>query len=278
MINLDNEILEKLQIVELEILIEIDRVCRKNGIYYSLTGGTLLGAVRHGGFVPWDDDADISMLREDYQKFQVACQRDLDATRFYFQDIENTEGYRWGYGKVRRKNSTFLRENQEDMPYEQGIFVDVFPRDGIPDGVLTRQVHRALCFVLRKLMWSAVGRKTSRNFIQRWVYVILYYMISRKRIICFYKKMIQWSNRFPTTLVRALTFPLPQDVKGYERSWYQKYEEIQFQGHTFQVEAGYREWLTREFGDYMKLPPLGKRKAHPVTQIVFPDDIGRSRL
>ena len=126
MITLEEETLRKLQKTELEILIEVDRICQKNRIHYSLTGGTLLGAVRHGGFIPWDDDADISMLRSEYKKFQRACKRDLDTERFYFQDMENTPGYRWGYGKVRRKDTIFLREGQEQMPYEQGIFLDVF--------------------------------------------------------------------------------------------------------------------------------------------------------
>ena len=151
MIILNETTLRQLQMIELEILVEVDRICRKNGIHYSLTGGTLLGAVRHGAFIPWDDDADISMLRKEYVKFQDACKRDLDKERFYFQDIENTPGYRWGYGKVRRKGTVFLRENQEDMPYEQGVFIDIFPRDGIPDGVFLRKFHAMCCFCMRKI-------------------------------------------------------------------------------------------------------------------------------
>ena len=272
MIHLDDAELRRLQETELEILIEIDRICRKNNIKYSLTGGTLLGAVRHNGFIPWDDDADISMLREEYRKFQKACCTDLDKERFYFQDMETTEGYRWGYGKVRRKNTVFLREHQEDMPYEQGMFVDVFPRDGIPDGVIMGQIHRFLCYVLRKLMWSAVGKKTASGVLCRMWYQWMYWICSREKILLFYQKLIRWSNHSPTKLVRALTFPLPNGVEGYERDWYRDYIDIEFDGYVFQAEAGYRKWLAREFGDYMKLPPPEKRKTHPVTQIQFPVD------
>lgn len=269
MITLSREQLRQLQLVELEILKEIDRVCKKNHIHYSLTGGTLLGAVRHQGFIPWDDDADICMLRSEYRKFQEACKNDLDAEKFYFQDIENTDGYRWGYGKVRRKNSLFLRENQEDMAYEQGIFVDIFPRDGVPDGWVAQKVHTFVCFLLRKIMWSKIGYKASTKKWERLVYKLLA-LIPRKYILYSYQKLIAISNRKKTKLVRALTFPLPNSLKGYERRWYQKYTTIYFENIAFQVENSYKEWLEQEFGDYLRMPPIEKRKIHPVTQIEFP--------
>lgn len=269
MMNLDQEALRRLQEAELEILIEVDRICRKNHIHYSLTGGTLLGAVRHGGFIPWDDDADISMLRSEYRKFQQACRTDLDTERFYFQDIEHTPGYRWGYGKVRRKDSIFLREGQEEMPYEQGIFLDVFPRDGVPDGPFLRKLHTFFCFAVRKMMWSAVGRKSADTRIQRCVYQILYWL-TRKHMVDFYKCLQRCSNRKKTEYVRTLTFPLPNHLKGYRREWYRSYRKVAFEGHSFQAQASYQEWLTWEFGDYQKLPPIEKRKTHPVTIIRFP--------
>ena len=104
-IQLDKSTLRKLQLVELEMLIELDRICRKNNIKYTIIGGTLIGALRNKGFIPWDDDIDVAMLRSEYEKFRDACKKDLDKTRFYFQDHRNTKGYRWGYGKLRRKDS-----------------------------------------------------------------------------------------------------------------------------------------------------------------------------
>ncbi len=270
MVEIEKEQLRMLQKIELEILLEVDRICRKNHIHYTLTGGTLLGAVRHGGFIPWDDDADISMLRSEYRKFQQACRTDLDTERFYFQDIEHTLGYRWGYGKIRRKDSIFLRENQEGMPYEQGIFLDVFPRDGVPDGLVMRNLHTFFCYAVRKMMWSAVGRTAAPTRIRRCAYNILY-QLTGKHMADFYK-CLQWcSNRKKTEYVRALTFPLPKHLKGYRREWYRRYEEITFEGHSFLVQASYKEWLEWEFGDYKKLPPAEKRKIHPVTMIRFPE-------
>ena len=83
---ISNEELKKLQRIELEMLIELDRICRKHQVSYSLDGGTLLGAVRHKGFIPWDDDIDVIMLRPEYEKFRSACERELDQTRFFLQD------------------------------------------------------------------------------------------------------------------------------------------------------------------------------------------------
>ena len=271
MIELTEVELKKLQSVELEILGEIDRVCRKNGIKYSLTGGTLLGAVRHGGFIPWDDDADISMLREEFERFREVCKNDLDSSRFYFQNIDDTEGYRWGYGKVRRKDSLFLRENQEDMPYEQGMFVDVFPRDGIPNGRLTSKIHKFICFTVRKLLWSQVGKKTAKHNAQKVLYAIMS-KLSLQTDRNLYHRLIKWSNKKRRDLVRALTFPLPHSVRGYKREWYDDYTDIVFEGRNFMVQSSYIKWLELEFGNYMDLPPVEKRKVHPVSAIKFPED------
>ena len=99
MIELDATTLRQLQMIQLEMLIEVDRICRKCNIQYNIIAGTLLGAVRHGGYIPWDDDADVALLRSEYEKFRKACKTELDKSRFVFQDHRNTRGYRWGYGK-----------------------------------------------------------------------------------------------------------------------------------------------------------------------------------
>ena len=99
---ISHEELKKLQRIELEMLIELDRICRKHQVSYSLDGGTLLGAVRHKGFIPWDDDIDVIMLRPEYEKFRSACETELDQTRFFLQDYKSDPHYRWGYEKLRR--------------------------------------------------------------------------------------------------------------------------------------------------------------------------------
>ena len=85
-------------------------------------------------------ELDNQTLREEYEKFREACKTELDISRFYFQNYRNTKGYRWGYGKLRRKNTLFLRVHQEHMPYKQGIFIDIFPIDSVPDNYMLRSI------------------------------------------------------------------------------------------------------------------------------------------
>lgn len=100
---IDDAELQKIQEIQKELIAEVDRICKKCGIHYNMVGGTMLGAIRHGDYIPWDDDADIGFLRREYEKFRKACKTELDTDRFYMQDLRDTEGYRWGYGKLRRK-------------------------------------------------------------------------------------------------------------------------------------------------------------------------------
>ena len=201
MIYLDDEKLRQLQMIQLELLKEVDRIQPKNNIKYTIIGGTLLGAVRHGGFIPWDDDADVAMLRPEYEKFRKACKTELDQTRFVFQDHRNTKGYRWGYGKLRMKNTLFLREYQEHMPYFQGVFIDIFPLDNVPDSYPLRCIHNFSCFCIRKVLWSEVGKYADKSLTKRKVYSVLS-RIPIKKVFQIYHFFIRFSNKKKTKMVK----------------------------------------------------------------------------
>lgn len=266
MIQLSDDILRQLQMIQLEMLVEVDRICRKCGIKYNIIAGTLLGAIRNGGYIPWDDDADVAMLRPEYEKFRKACRTELDNTRFIFQDHRNTKGYRWGYGKLRRKDTLFLREHQEQMPYYQGVFIDVFPLDGVPDNYFLRSIKNFECFCVRKILWAPVGMKADKSFFKRQVYKLLS-RIPEKKVFVYYQNMVHNANRKKTRMVRILTFPTPNTEYGYYRNWYETSADTVFEGITFQGIKDYDSYLTFKFGEYMKLPPMEKRKAHPVSDI-----------
>lgn len=266
MIEINSDMLRKIQLIQLEMLEEVDRICKKCGIHYNIIAGTLLGAVRHGGYIPWDDDADVALLRTEYEKFRNACKTELDSTRFYFQDNRNTRGYRWGYGKLRRKGTLFLREYQEHMPYPQGIFIDIFPLDAVPDNYLMRSVKNFECFCVRKILWSKVGQVADRNLVKRACFKLLA-KIPEKLVWRYYYQMVAAAGKKKTRMVRILTFPTPNSEYGYYRNWYENSTNIIFEGKNFQGIKDYDSYLSFKFGNYMELPPVEKRKVHPVSEI-----------
>ncbi len=266
MLELTPEQLRQLQMIELEMLIEVDRICKKHEIKYNIIGGTMLGAIRHGGFIPWDDDADIFMLRDEYTRFRRICQTDLDKNRFYFQDAFCTEGYRWGYGKIRRKGTLFLRENQEHMPYDQGVFIDIMPLDNTPASKLGRRVLDLHCFCLRKVFWSEVGRRAdSRRAMRVWYSLLA--RIPREVVLKHLKHLIIRCKNYKSDRVRVLLMPNPNEEKGYLRKWFETSKTVIFEGIPLQGINDHDGFLTYEFGNYMELPPIEKRKVHPVSDI-----------
>lgn len=272
MLEISKEELRKIQLTELTLLEEVKRICDLHEIPYVIIAGTLLGAVRHGGFIPWDDDADIAMLRPDYERFREVCRKELSDERFYFQDDVITEGYRWGYGKFRHGDSVFQREYQEHMPYKNGISIDIFPLDGVPDRYPLRLLMNIECFFVRKLLWSEVGKVAERNGWKRAVFRLLA-LIPEDRVKRIYHRLI---DRCPANsrYVRILLFPCPNRTYGYERAFYEQRKEYSFEGVCFQGIDDAEGYLSFKFGDYMTFPSEEERikKQHPVTALKFPGE------
>lgn len=226
----------------------------------------MLGAIRHKGYIPWDDDADIGFLRTEYEKFREACKTELNHEKYYMQDLRDTEGYRWGYGKLRRKNTTFVRLGQEFMPYEQGISIDLMPFDNVPDSKIARKIHFGRCFLYRKLFWSEVGSRTEDKPIVRFLYKIMC-RIPMKCMIKGYQRFIYSGQKRKTEQVRILTFPTPKGVYGYERKWYTQLRAYQFEDMTLPGAEDYDGYLQVKYGNYMEMPPVEKRKIHPISRL-----------
>ena len=266
---ISEEELVQVQAIQRELIGEVKRICKKCNIHFNMVGGTMLGAIRHKGHIPWDDDADIGFLRTEYEKFRKACKTELDHEKYYMQDLRDIEGYRWGYGKLRRKNTVFARLGQEFMPYEQGIFIDLMPFDNVPDGWFSRRAHFFRCFLFRKLLWSEVGGRVEKNAGIRWIYQLLRH-IPIGMIVKRYQKFIDAGQKKKTKLVRILTFPTPKGVYGYERKWYTQLAQYSFADMDLPGAKDYDGYLKVKYGNYMELPPMDKRKVHPVSELRLP--------
>lgn len=269
----------KMQLTELDMLVEFDRVCRKHNIKYVLFGGSLLGAVRHGGYIPWDDDADIGMLREDYDAFKkVAAEMKGDIC--YFQDHDTDPEYRWGYGKLRRTNTIYVRVGQEHLKSKTGIFVDVFPMDDVPKSVIGQMIQDKKVYCLRKILWSEVAKMNMQGLWKIW-YTLLS-KIPVDFVFKFYKKYAEKSKNNSPNRVRCLSFPATgtlyrknpiRERYSMPKSWFTNRTEYLFEGKKLYSSKEYDTVLTYIYGDYMKLPPKDQREQHsPFSYIKFQDE------
>uniref|UniRef100_A0AB33IYU4 Phosphorylcholine transferase LicD n=2 Tax=unclassified Prevotella TaxID=2638335 RepID=A0AB33IYU4_9BACT len=140
--------MKKVWAVELDLLKKLVDICQRHHLRVWIEGGTLLGAVRHQGFIPWDDDIDVTMPRPDYEKLKLVCAKELEAP-YFLQTPYSDEHYYCGHAQLRNSNTTGVRPSDCYRPYNQGIFIDIFILDGIPDDMaerkmLVKQVHRRL--------------------------------------------------------------------------------------------------------------------------------------
>lgn len=266
--------LKAIQQVELEMLIEIDRICRKNKIPYTLDSGTLLGAVRSKGFIPWDDDADIVMTRDAYELFFEACKTQLDTKRFFLQDYRTDLEYRWGYPKMRRNDSLLIREDQTMLPWHQGIFVDIFVYDNVPDNWLLRRVHLLFCYIIRKMQYAVVGKENARNHLLRKWYAILM-KIPRNLLFYWLEKVYVLCNRQPTRLKRHMTYSYRKKCRfGLPSQCFEEQIDLEFEGCKFQCSREYDIYLSVLYDDYMTPLPEGKRNHTAYKKLKLPSPGG----
>lgn len=292
-IELTSEQLRHMQLLQLDILKEFDRICRKYNLKYTLCGGSMLGAVRHKGFIPWDDDIDVSLLRDDYEKFCEICKTELDADKFFLQTMDTDPEYRLIYGRILLNGTAYVRAGQEHINAKNGIFIDIFPRDGKSDLILIRCIQSGFAYLMRKTLYSPVGSKKNTNKFIRLLYKILS-MFPRnfsvnlnkfiialnfrrrtKYVVCFglmdayekkklelgkseYRKYIKSIKKLP----RLEKKERKKRDKGLERIFFENVTDMQFEDMKAMVTDYYDTWLRMNYDDYMQLPPENKRVMH----------------
>lgn len=268
----DND-LRRLQGICLELVTEVDRVCRKNNIQYSLGGGTLIGAVREHGFIPWDDDADIAMTRNEYNRFVEACKKDLNHQKYYLQDHNSDPEYPWGFSKLRMHGTKIVQIGQEDLKFQNGLFIDIFIYDHVPDGYIARRWHYFKCFFIRKAQYSVVGRKQAKNaFLRGWFAIMN--KIPKKWLFSQLDRMAAKNNAKETELSRHMTFPYfrKECIYGLPTKSFTEYMDAEFEGKILRIIKDYDTVLTLKYGDYMIPPPKKEITFYPISEIKFPDE------
>ncbi len=257
--------LEDIWNVELEILDEIDRVCTENGLKYSLAYGTLLGAVRNKGFIPWDDDIDIMMPREDYDRLREIWSEKAKK-EFLFQDDTLFDDLMNNFGKVRKDHTTFLQfESERTCSYHTGFFVDIFACDRLAPKGIRRELQRTgFAFSLLYNRGYTSGAKGIRGLAER---VFLGLIPKRKyRRVC--NALGRWSRRWNNDSTAQYVFPNDQTslTRYYPADLFASLIRLPFQGKEYLAFKEYDKILRLRYGDYMQLPQEEERvwRHHPI--------------
>ncbi|MGX7199739.1 LicD family protein [Enterococcus nangangensis] len=257
---------EKQKDILLQILEYIDEICVEHDIKYSLCGGTLIGAIRHKGFIPWDDDIDIMLERTQYEKLISVLKKD---NQYYLLD-KNTSGYRKAYAKLCDKRT--YAKSYSKVPIEMGIFVDIFPVDNIPDSQEEEKKFKNKIAI--KDNNAYYSRITTYNGASSLLKVFL------KTIICFplyvksringnmYTQVSQLEsysqkyNNQKTKFCGCLTSSCLREKEKYPREIFNSYSKVLFEGKYFSSITEYDIYLKQLYNNYMALPPEGDRINH----------------
>lgn len=240
---------------ELDILEKIIKICEENDIKYSLCGGSLLGAVRHKGFIPWDDDIDVCMKREDYLKFLGIAEKELSYP--YFVQYSKTEKmYTRGHAQIRNSETTAILKIETTKEgknnYNKGIFVDIFPLDNVPDDLNERNKFIEKIISKKKLInMNTFNDYKLRKLIKNIIISILSITGNQRRVFKL-EKYIQKYNKFNTKQCGAIDF-FPTEFK-YDNKWFDSYIKLPFEYLNASCIKDYDELLTRQYGNYMKIP------------------------
>ena len=250
--------IDELRKIQINILDNIDKFCKKNKINYWIDCGTLLGAVRHSGYIPWDDDIDIGMLREDYDKFLKLYNK--DNTRYKLQALELQDDYYFPFGKV-VDTKTVLYEPDEETGIKGAVYVDVFVYDNAPDDddkvqemYDKRDYYNK--FRIAQLYPNLYDKSSCKKKIMRF-FLNIYLKFFPKNY--FTKKCIDNSKRYINENTKRVgNFTSAKRMTG-DKDIFSSFTLLTFEKKKYSAPIGYKKWLEAFYGDYMKLPPKEKQ-------------------
>jgi lipopolysaccharide cholinephosphotransferase len=248
--------MKKVWYIELDILKEFIRVCNKYNLKYFADGGTLLGVIRHKGFIPWDDDIDIAMLREDYDELVKIGPKEFKHP-YFFQTPYTDKYYYQAHAKIRNSNTTEMAKYEFNKKYNRGIFIDIFPLDNLPDNnkyfvVQQRQIRFFYKLFTNHFRYDRVKNKTfKRNFVHFLVNIFFTFVSYPYLYKCFEKVCSKYNN-ISTSKIGLLSF-LPDDSRFYNRrESYHTSTMMPFEDIELPVPIGYDDILRLGYGNYME--------------------------
>ena len=259
--------IEDIKKLSFEVLCKVREVCEENNISYSLTGGTLIGAVRHKGFIPWDDDIDIMIPRPDYDRFIDIVKNGNYNFNLFCSEL-NGEEYGYPFAKACHKNTVIKEKDMYTGKIEIGVYVDIFPVDGMGKSFAEAKIRTMFFQFLHGIKiasnWTGYHKsKLRKKYYEPLRYIC--YLISR--IIS--KKVI---NKCLDSFLRAVSFETSNfagrmvgdfgSKEIMEKKLFDKKIKGEFEGGFFDIVEDYDTFLTRLYGNYMQLPSAEKQKSH----------------
>ncbi|MCI9572690.1 MAG: LicD family protein [Lachnospiraceae bacterium] len=267
--------IEKLHVTLIEILDYVVSLCEKHNIQYCLIYGSALGAYRHKGFIPWDDDMDIAMPRDDYEKFISIMKCQTDA-QFSIQSEETEDSYFLTFAKVRKRGTIFVESIAEKKYKNNGIYIDIFPLDLVKnsEGVsykLKRKIINYLKHVLKLKACPKLYRQKEGGikFCLDCALSFPWWLLPNKDILKILKKLMVADIDYKDANYIA-QYDESSTAAVMEKGIYFPLKKCEFEGKTYYIPGGIEYYLMQQYGnDYMELPPLDKRVTHKPIQLKF---------
>lgn len=268
----DDETLQKLKNMELELLKDFQDLCERHGLNYFAGGGTAIGAVRHQGFIPWDDDIDVNLYRDDYELFLKYAKEEY-SDKYEIMNAETSDIYPLMSTRWMKKGTKFKEECFKDLNLNLGVFLDIYCFDNVPDDDKKMKRQGRYVWFLNKLMiLKAVKRPVlyfggwKAKFVYAVSWMVHIFMnlfhISNAFLYKKIKKELTKYNGQRTKRIAYYFDPTPfTSVINYDDVFPPK--TLPFEDGEIKVGCHVEKYLKRRFGDYMKLPPEDKRHNHP---------------